>query len=129
MTPRRHALLAAPAALAGAALLAACSSSGSTSSGASGTAGGGAKEVTIVVTDKGCDPATVEVPAGSVKLTAKNAGGDIAELEVLQGAKVVGEAENIAPDFTKSFTIDVAAGTYELICYSDKAPKGSLTAK
>jgi len=42
---------------------------------------------------------------------------------------VVGEAENIAPDFTKSFTVDVAAGTYELICYSDKAPKGSLTAK
>ena len=126
MTPRH---LALPAALLGLVLLAACSSSGSTSTGASGTAGGGTKEVTIVVTDKGCEPASVEVPAGSVKLTAKNAGGDIAELEVLQGAKVVGEAENIAPDFTKSFTVDVAAGTYELICYSDKAPKGSLTAK
>ncbi len=126
MTPRQ---LVLPAALLGAVLLGACSSSGSATTGASGTAGGGAKEVTIVVTDKGCDPASVEVPAGSVKVTAKNAGGDIGELEVLQGAKVVGEAENIAPDFTKSFTVDVPAGTYDLICYSAKAPKGSLTAK
>lgn len=124
MTPRH---LVLPAALLGAALLGACSSSGG--SAATGGTGAGTKEVTIVVTDKGCEPASVEVPAGSVKLTAKNAGGDIAELEVLQGAKVVGEAENIAPDFTKSFTVDVPAGTYELICYSDKAPKGSLTAK
>ncbi|MEZ5143051.1 MAG: cupredoxin domain-containing protein [Acidimicrobiales bacterium] len=121
-------LLLAPFALLAVGSLVGCSSSGpATSTG--GSADGGPAEVTVIVSDTGCDPGTVEVSAGTVKLTAKNAGGEIGELEVLQGDKVKGEAENIAPDFTTSFTVDVEPGTYELVCYTDKAPKGSLVAR
>lgn len=110
------------------------SSSSTTAGGSSGTlaTGGSATttELTIEVSEQGCNPGKVEMQAGTIRLTAKNTGGGIGELEVItKDKKVKGEAENIAPGMSSSFNAEVEAGDYELICYSDEAPRGTLTAR
>jgi iron uptake system component EfeO len=51
------------------------------------------------------------------------------EIEVISSdQRVKGEAENVAPSFAKSFTAaGLTPGTYDLVCGSTKAPKGTLT--
>lgn len=117
----------------------ACSSSGSsstsstTAAGGSSTsaAGGGSlpSEVTIEVSDDGCKPNDVAVKAGTIKVTVKNTGSGIGELEIMTAdKKVKGEAENIAPGTSQSFNSQVDAGSYTLICYETDKPTGTLTA-
>lgn len=100
--------------------------SGSAATGGSATT----TELTIEVSERGCSPSSVEMKAGTIRLTAKNVGEGIGELEVITaGKKVKGEAENIGPGMSSSFSADVETGNYELICYSDEAPRGTLIAR
>lgn len=133
--PRSRLLLVALA-LAPAAALASCSSSGTSSTGSSATAGssgsgagsgaaGAALDVTL--TDNGCSQATYAAKAGEVKVTVKNTAGGEGEFEILQNGQVKGEAEGLAPGFTKSFTAKLDPGEYDLICVSDEKPKPKLT--
>jgi iron uptake system component EfeO len=103
-------------------LLAACSASGG---GGEATTGG--ETIAVTVNDEGCTPASIEASAGTIVFAVTNGGTEAGEFEVLEGTQVLDEVENIVPGVTQNMTIDIEAGTYELICYLDDSPRGTLT--
>jgi len=91
---------------------------------------GAAKQQTVAVklTPDGC-PKPIKVKPGSVTFKVSNDGADnVSEFEVLQGGKIVGEVENIAPGLQRSFTLKLKAGSYVTYCPGgDTREKGELT--
>jgi iron uptake system component EfeO len=110
---------------AGAALmltLSACGSSG-TPNGAADNAD--VRTVEFKLTDAGCDPAHLELPAGPTTFHIINDGADaVTEMELQQGGRIVGESENLTPGLSGSFSVTLQPGTYESLC-----PNGSSASK
>ena len=102
-------------------LLAACGSAPGGSS-----AAGAEARIPVTVNDQGCSPSSIEAAAGKIVFEVTNAGSDIGEFEVLSGTRVVDEVENIVPGFLVNFTTRLDGGSYELICYTLQAPRGTL---
>ena len=102
-------------------LLAACSQSGGGSTAAAGDS------IAVTVNDQGCTPGTIEAAAGELVFAVTNGGTEAGEFEVLNGTTVVDEVENIVPGVTQNMTVTLEAGSYELICYLDDSPRGTLT--
>jgi iron uptake system component EfeO len=104
----RKTYLAASVAI-GSLLLSAC--------GSSDDAPAGAKKVSFKLTDAGCDPAQVEVPAGPLTFDIVNDGAaGVTELEILDGDTILGERENLSDGLSGSFTLTLDPGTYTLYC-------------
>ncbi len=82
--------------------------------------------INVTVTDKGCEPSTLTVPAGKSAFKIKNASKRTLEWEILQGVKVVEERENIAPGFSATLTANLSAGEYQMTCGLLSNPKGTL---
>src|SRR4051794_30440286 len=79
-------------------VLAGCGgSSGAGTPAASGTAAAsGPRTVEIKLTDAGCNPAAIKLDAGRTTFKITNAGtGRVSEAEVLSGARILGEKENL----------------------------------
>ena len=87
---------------------------------------GAVQPVGVTVTDKGCEPATLEVPAGKTQFQVKNASRRALEWEILKGVMVVDERENILPGFTQDLTTTLDAGDYQMTCGLLSNPKGVL---
>ena len=69
------------------------------------------------LTDAGCSPATLSLDAGRTTFTVTNAGtGRVSELELLSGARVLGEKENLVAGLSGSFTLTLQPGRYTLSC-------------
>jgi iron uptake system component EfeO len=102
-------------------LLAAC---GSADDVAAGT-----KKVDVKLTDAGCDPATLKLDAGPTTFVVANAGTSrVTEFEILDGGKIIGERENIAPGLSNDFTLTLQPGDYTTACPGGKtAATGQLT--
>ncbi len=78
---------------------------------------GGPGTVEIKLTDAGCDPATIKLDAGRTTFKITNAGtGRVSEAEVLSGARILGEKENLVAGLSGSFTLDLQPGEYSLSC-------------
>ena len=86
-----------------------------------------AAPVAVTVTDKGCVPASLTVPAGKTAFRIKNDSRRALEWEILQGVVVVAERENILPGFAQTLTATLAAGDYQMTCGLLSNPKGTLT--
>src|SRR3954447_7881326 len=101
-------------------LLAGCGATKPTApatSGTSGTSASGPKTVEVKLTDAGCDPATIKLEAGRTTFKITNAGtGRVSEAEVLSGARILGEKENLVAGLSGSFTLDLQPGQYSLAC-------------
>src|SRR6202034_240146 len=82
--------------------------------------------VAITITDKGCEPNALSVPAGKTIFKIKNASRRAVEWEVLDGVMVVEERENIIPGFVQSLTATLKAGQYQMTCGLLSNPKGVL---
>ncbi len=82
--------------------------------------------VAITVTDKGCVPANLAVPAGKTTFRIKNESQRALEWEILQGVSVVAERENILPGFTQPLSITLAPGEYALTCGLLSNPRGAM---
>jgi FTR1 family protein len=107
--------LAKGAGTAGLALLALLGLSACGSS--SDAAEGGGKQVALRLTDAGCSPAQLKLDAGRVTFKITNAGtARVSEAEILDGARVLGEKENLVPGLSGSFTLTLQPGTYALSC-------------
>jgi iron uptake system component EfeO len=77
----------------------------------------GPKAVEIKLTDAGCAPATIKLDAGRTTFKITNAGtGRVSEAEVLSGARILGEKENLVAGLSGSFTLDLQPGQYTLSC-------------
>jgi iron uptake system component EfeO len=83
--------------------------------------------VRVNLSEAGCDPAAISVPAGPVVLELTNQGGDVAEFEILRGDFVVDEAENIVPGFQDDLVTRLDGGEYTTVCYSLQSPRGTLS--
>jgi iron uptake system component EfeO len=99
-------------------VLSACTGSSSSSN-----APADAQNVEVGVQEWSVTPAVTTVKAGKITFVAKNRGGVVHELELSnqEGAEIpdsasLGEAEAMDPGQTKSFTVDLKPGTYELAC-------------
>jgi iron uptake system component EfeO len=82
--------------------------------------------VAITITDKGCEPNALSVPAGKTTFKIKNQSKRAVEWEILDGVMVVEERENIIPGFVQSLTADLKAGQYQMTCGLLTNPKGVL---
>src|SRR5476649_1188809 len=58
--------------------------------------------VAVTITDIGCEPNTLSVPAGKTTFKIKNQSKRAVEWEILDGVMVVEERENIIPGFVQS---------------------------
>ena len=86
----------------------------------------GGRKLTIELTDAGCSPLKLRIPAGPTTFEATNKGTDKAtEFEVLQGDRVLGEKENITEGLSGSFSLDLDPGRYQIWC-GQGTPKGVL---
>jgi iron uptake system component EfeO len=106
---------------------AACGSSSSAGSG-SGSDGAG-KSVAVTLSDAGCSPANVTIPAGAVTFNVSNSGsGKVTELELLNEQGVIlGERENVVEGIPGSFSLKLQPGSYKLSCPNgDTTPEGTL---
>src|SRR2546423_13220857 len=92
-----------PASVAAPLTVAACTSNSKTS-------------VPVTADDTTCRPATTSLAAGKTTFSVKNTGKDVTELYVLQGTKALGEVENVSPGSTRSLTVTLKAGAYDLNC-------------
>jgi iron uptake system EfeUOB component EfeO/EfeM len=73
--------------------------------------------VKVKLTDAGCDPAKLDLEAGRTTFAVTNAGtGRVSELELLSGARVLGEKENLVSGLSGSFTITLQPGRYTISC-------------
>src|SRR4051812_34603663 len=70
--------------------------------------------VGITITDKGCEPNRISVPAGKASFTIRNASRRAVEWEILNGVMVVAERENIIPGFVQPLTATLDPGDYQM---------------
>jgi iron uptake system component EfeO len=86
----------------------------------------GGRKVMVELTDAGCSPLKLRIPAGPTTFEATNKGTDKAtEFEVLQRDRVLGEKENLTEGLSGSFSLDLDAGRYQIWC-GPGTPKGVL---
>lgn len=110
--------------------LAAC---GSSSGGSVASGGTGSGTIAVSSGDKNCDVATTTLDPGKHTFAVKNTGGDVTEVYVYAkgsgGAfdKIVGEVENVAPQTSRDFVVDLVGGTYQVACKPGQQGNGIRT--
>jgi iron uptake system component EfeO len=88
----------------------------------------GAKRMSFKLTDAGCDPHDATAPAGPLSFEVENAGSSsVAELEVLDGETILGEAENLSDGLSGNFSLTLEKGKYTLRCNGGEEEDGTLT--
>src|SRR5262245_4598083 len=102
-------------------VLAACGGGSDSSSGSASSSGGSEQvkpnEVAVKIVDLGCEPGTLDLPAGPTVFKVQNDGASkVTEYEILDGDRILGEAENIAPGLSGEFSVTLRAGDYTLYC-------------
>jgi iron uptake system component EfeO len=99
-------------------VLAGCGSSSSDGgSSSSGSKAADDRLVELKLTDAGCSPATLKIDAGRTTFKVTNAGtGRVSELELLSGARILGEKENLVAGLSGTFTLNLEPGQYTLSC-------------
>jgi iron uptake system component EfeO len=84
------------------------------------------KTVKVTLTAAGC-PRKITTRAGKTTFEVRNAGADsVSEFEVLEGHKVLGEKENLAPGLSGSFSVTLEPGTYTTYCPGGDRQRGKL---
>ena len=131
---RAGAALLATAALS---VLAGCGAgSPSAPAGGAPSGGGGAnpsvptvRQVHVSISDAGCGPQTLSIPAGPATFIVTNSGsGSVLEYEIEQSGRIIGEVENVIPGIDRSFTLNLKPGAYILNCPGGtSAATGTLT--
>ncbi len=87
-----------------------------------------ADPIAVTVTDAGCDPMALNVPAGAVQFEVTNASTRALEWEILKDVMIVAERENILPGFKQTLNVTLDAGDYAMTCGLLSNPKGTVKA-
>jgi iron uptake system component EfeO len=89
---------------------------------------GAVAHVEVTLTDDGCEPNELTATAGPTTFDVTNDGSAaVTEFEVLRDGKILGEVENVASGFERSFTLTLAEGTYDTKCTNGTKEFGTLT--
>jgi iron uptake system component EfeO len=83
--------------------------------------------VAVTISESGCEPSALSVPAGPVVFEITNFGGEVGEFEILRDDFVIDEVENIVPTFQNNLVSRLDGGEYELICFNIQTPRGTLS--
>ncbi len=87
-------------------------------------------QIAIAVTEKNCDKMDLTVNSGKNLFVITNKSTqNLVEWEIIEGVKVVEEAENLAPGFVKKVKANLKPGEYGMICGRKSSPRGKLTVK
>ena len=78
--------------------------------------GAPATTVSVTVRPNGCSPRTITAPAGAVTFRVRSKGGPHVQYEVARGGRILGEVEDIDAGTTKSFTLTLGDGRYNVYC-------------
>ncbi|GAA1686981.1 iron uptake system protein EfeO [Fodinicola feengrottensis] len=79
--------------------------------------GGSTNTVKVTLTDDACKPDKASVAAGSYVFSITNQNSAKAsEVELRDGERILGEKENLTPGLAGQFTLELAAGEYNLYC-------------
>ncbi|HEY1357321.1 MAG TPA: iron uptake system protein EfeO [Thermoleophilaceae bacterium] len=91
----------------------------------------GGRKVEVALTDAGCDPAKLNLPAGATDFHVTNKGtAKVTEFEVLKDGRVLGEKENLADGLDGTFSLTLKKGDYDLSCPGgDSASRGTLVVR
>lgn len=87
------------------------------------------QRVAVTITDDGCDPTDLKATAGPATFEVSNADSAINnEFEVLDGALILGERENVTPGLRGEISINLDPGTYDIVCGNpgNREPTGKL---
>ena len=88
---------------------------------------GGGRTIDVKLTDAGCEPATLTLPAGPATFQVANDGADaVTEFEILDGDRILGEVENLAPGLSGHFSLTLKPGRYTMYCPGAKTERGPL---
>ena len=75
------------------------------------------RTIRIEMTDAGCPPLPASIAAGPVTFVIVNKDATkSSEAELVQGDRILGEKENLTPGLSASFSLELAAGDYEVYC-------------
>lgn len=94
---------------------------------------GSKQTVDVTAGDTTCTLSDTTFEAGTIALTVSNEGKDVTEVYVYgKGGsgrfdKVVGEVENVAPDTSRDFEVEVTGGEYEVACKPGQKGDGIRT--
>lgn len=73
--------------------------------------------IAVSSSNKACTVAKTDLDAGSSTFNVTNDGDDVTEVYVYgDGDAVKGEVENVGPGTSRTFSVDLTAGTYEMAC-------------
>jgi iron uptake system component EfeO len=116
------------------AMLAACSGAapaatdptGSAGTGPAGTSPTGSgsptavpsvRQVNVSISDAGCSPQALSLPAGPATFVVTNNGSaSVLEYEIEHSGRIIGEVENVIPGIDRTFTLNLKPGAYILNC-------------
>ena len=82
--------------------------------GAAGVPGAAARAVSVRASAAGCEPAVLRLPSGPASFTVASTGGT--EYEILDGGRILAEAENLAARIRGRFSLTLQPGTHTLRC-------------
>ena len=87
------------------------------------------RQVHVSISDAGCLPQALQLPAGPTTFIVTNVGSaSVLEYEIIKADRVIGETENVIPGIDRSFTLNLKPGAYSLSCPGGtSAASGSLT--
>lgn len=89
---------------------------------------GSDRTILVTMTQAACTPAPASVTAGPLTFKIVNQDATSAsEVELVQGDRILGEKENLTPGLSASFSLDVAAGAYEIYCPGATTERSPLT--
>lgn len=108
---RRHILLPVTAVGLGALLLTGCEPNNPSDA-------SGSDRIAVTSSEKECQVATTEAPAGTIRFTVENTGSQVTEFYLLgeDGLRIIGEVENIGPGLSRDLTVTAPEGKYFTAC-------------
>jgi len=89
-----------------------------------------AQQLAVTITDDGCDPTDLKASSGPATFQVKNDDSSVNnEFEVLDGALILGERENVTAGLSGEVSINLDPGTYDIVCGNpgNREPTGKLT--
>jgi iron uptake system component EfeO len=94
--------------------------------GSNASAGNG--DVTVTLTDGGCEPSPKSAPAGVVNFKVNNGNANgVSEAELLSGGRMLGEQENLSPGLSGGFSLRLDNGSYQIYCPGASQEKWDFT--